>query len=138
MMVVLRLLQQRKHQLVRAVPARGEISHLLCDAILTDFVFIDVRMAQDSVCGVPLFRAPIGRYAFVLAQAGTTNTPACSYQHSCYRNMQEWYSESLAHGWPSFRYTFITTCLVSCIASRSGCLHLALFHVFYLAFDLVS
>ncbi|EKX31192.1 hypothetical protein GUITHDRAFT_166930 [Guillardia theta CCMP2712] len=33
----------------------------------------------DSVCGVPLFRAPIGR------------------------SMQEWYSESLAHGWPSFR-----------------------------------
>jgi len=33
----------------------------------------------DSVCGVPLFRAPIGR------------------------TMQEWYSESLAHGWPSFR-----------------------------------
>ena len=45
----------------------------------TDLSATDTIVFYDSRCGIPLFRAPVGR------------------------TLEEWWEESILHGWPSFR-----------------------------------
>eukprot|EP00960_Hanusia_phi_P006997 199447-Hanusia_phi.AAC.2 len=75
--------------------ARREISHFLRDALTTQGCFL--TPTRSGLC----VRRPTLPCSH--RKVGQSHLRRVLVNALCGRTMQEWYSESLAHGWPSFR-----------------------------------